>query len=109
MADELKLRRAWIELTSCTYLGVMLSLARSRYTVMVHFIFLRTHAVGIMSGTIYSTSTPDLFPNNLYHKIGWVVTILIGIHVFTGPSSRCSAYLRDKKRSIDLFLSPGAP
>ncbi|KAH7129308.1 hypothetical protein B0J13DRAFT_645138 [Dactylonectria estremocensis] len=54
--------------------AVMLSLARSRYTLALQFVFLATNAVGLLVGTIYNAQTPDLYPNNAHHKLGWVVT-----------------------------------
>ncbi|TPX09580.1 uncharacterized protein E0L32_009181 [Thyridium curvatum] len=54
--------------------SVMFSLARSRYTLLSQFVFLATNAVGLLIGMIYNGNTPDLYPNNAHHKLGWVVT-----------------------------------
>lgn len=65
-------------------LGVMLSIARSRYTLLVQFVFLALNAVGIVLATIYNASTPDMYPNNSHHKLGWVLTWVVGAQVFIG-------------------------
>lgn len=57
--------------------AVVLSLARSRYTLVLQFVFLVTNAVGLLVGTIYNAQTPDLYPNNSHHKLGWVVTGIV--------------------------------
>lgn len=78
--------------------AVMLSLARSRYTLAIQFLFLATNAIGILLSIIYNASTPDLYPNNAHHKIGWVFTwvmvaqVLLGLLAkVAGVSSRRSA------------------
>lgn len=59
----------------------MLSLAKSRYTLLAQFVFLATNALGLLLGTIYNAKTPDLYPNNAHHKIGWIITWLVSAHV----------------------------
>ena len=62
----------------------MLSIARSRYTLLVQFSFLALHAVAVLLGTVYNATTPDLYPNNAHHKIGWVLTWLVCFHIMNG-------------------------
>lgn len=62
----------------------MLSLARSRYTLPVQFLFLFANALGVLLGTIYNASTPDLYPNNAHHKLGWAVTWVASAQVVVG-------------------------
>lgn len=45
------------------------------------FVFLGTNALGLVLGTIYNASTPDLFPNNAHHRIGWIITWVISAQV----------------------------
>lgn len=54
--------------------ATMFSLARSRYTLPTQFAFLATNALGVLCSTIYNANTPDLYPNNAHHKLGWLVT-----------------------------------
>ncbi|KHE78641.1 hypothetical protein GE21DRAFT_1057557 [Neurospora crassa] len=64
--------------------GVMLSIARSRYRLLAQFAFLVTNAGGMLIGIVYNASTPDLYPNNAHHKLGWVVTWLVGAQFAIG-------------------------
>lgn len=64
--------------------GVMLSIVRARSALPVQFIFTALNALGVFLITIYNTSTPDLYPNNSHHKLGWVLTWLVGAQVVTG-------------------------
>jgi hypothetical protein len=52
----------------------MFSISRSRYSLPVQFLFLATNALGVLLITIYNASSPDLYPNNAHHKIGWILT-----------------------------------
>ncbi|QKX63374.1 uncharacterized protein TRUGW13939_10544 [Talaromyces rugulosus] len=64
--------------------AVMLSIAHSRYTIPLQFVFLAVNAVALLFGTIYNTSTPDLYENNAHHKIGWIATWVAGAQVIIG-------------------------
>src|ERR1700761_575897 len=55
-------------------LGVMVSIARSRYTILLQFCFFALHSLGMTVGTIYNANTPDLYENNAHHKMGWIFT-----------------------------------
>ncbi|KAH8657264.1 hypothetical protein BGZ61DRAFT_371541 [Ilyonectria robusta] len=61
--------------------AVMLALARSRYTLPLQSAFLATNALGLLLGTIYNAQTPDLYPNNAHHNIGWIVTWVVSAQV----------------------------
>ncbi|KAJ9134727.1 Integral membrane protein [Pleurostoma richardsiae] len=67
---------------------VMLSIARSRYTLASQFVFLVTNAIGVVFSTIYNASTPDLYPNNAHHKLGWLVTWVVSAQVVVGLLAR---------------------
>lgn len=62
----------------------MISIARSRYTLAVQFLFLITNAIGVSLITIYNASTPDFYPNNAHHKLGWILTWVISAQVVLG-------------------------
>lgn len=62
----------------------MLSIAHSRYTIPLQFLFLTVNAVAILFGIIFNTSTPDLYENNAHHKIGWIATSVVAAQVFVG-------------------------
>ncbi|KAH8887067.1 hypothetical protein GQ53DRAFT_657150 [Thozetella sp. PMI_491] len=69
---------AWVLLLP---VAVMLSLARSRYTLVSQFVFAATNGVGVLLGVIYNKNTPDLYPNNSHYKLGWILTWVIGAQV----------------------------
>lgn len=67
----------------------MFSISRSRYTSPVQFLFLATNTVGVLLVVVYNASTPDLYPNNAHHKIGWILTWVMSAQVLTGVISAC--------------------
>lgn len=62
----------------------MFSLARSRYTLALQLAFLTVNALGLIVGVIYNSSTPDLYPNNAHHKMGWMATAVVLVQTFVG-------------------------
>ncbi|KAK4240750.1 hypothetical protein C8A03DRAFT_31138 [Achaetomium macrosporum] len=77
--------------------AVMLSLARSRYALLVQFGFLVVNAGGVLLGVIYNASTPDLYPNNAHHKLGWIVTFVVSAQVVVGVLARVAGMLKREK------------
>ncbi|KAI0150649.1 hypothetical protein GGR57DRAFT_189846 [Xylariaceae sp. FL1272] len=83
-------------------IAVMLSIARSRYTLAVQFLFLLTNAIGVLVGISYNTNTPDLYPNNAHHKLGWIVTWVVSAQVFIGLVTRIAGTMnKSSTRSND--------
>ncbi|KIH88987.1 integral membrane protein [Sporothrix brasiliensis 5110] len=70
--------------------SVMLSLARSRYTLPSQLVFLAANGAGVLVSTIYNASTPDLYPNNAHHKVGWIATWVVSAQVVIGLLARVS-------------------
>lgn len=64
-----------------TAIGVMFSVARSRYALPSQFLFLVVNGLGVLCGTIYNINTPDLYENNAHHKIGWIATWIVTAQV----------------------------
>ncbi|KAI0097450.1 hypothetical protein GGR51DRAFT_578114 [Nemania sp. FL0031] len=73
--------------------AVMLSIARSRYTLAAQFLFLLTNAIGVLVGIVYNANTPDLYPNNAHHKLGWLVTWVVGAQVLVGLVGRVAGMM----------------
>ncbi|KAI1608511.1 hypothetical protein EDD36DRAFT_101565 [Exophiala viscosa] len=71
---------AWVFLLP---LGVMFSIARSRLAFPVQLLFCVTNALGLLLGTVYNVKTPDLYPNNAHHTIGWVASWIISVQILT--------------------------
>jgi hypothetical protein len=86
--------------------GVMLSISRSRYRFLVQFTFLAVNAVGVLLVTIYNASTPDLYPNNAHHKLGWVSTCVAGAQVFLGMLSAYAERKPQGKREEQASFIP---
>jgi hypothetical protein len=68
-------------------IGVCFSISRSRYSLPTQFLFLAANAIGILVITIYNANTPDLYPNNAHHKLGWWLTWIVNAQVLTGVVS----------------------
>ena len=84
--------------------GVMLSIARSRYSLPVQFLFLALNTVGILLATVYNARTPDLYPNNAHHKLGWVVTWVVGAQIVLGVISAYKGRRDGKREERAAFI-----
>ncbi|EXJ90024.1 hypothetical protein A1O3_03092 [Capronia epimyces CBS 606.96] len=62
-------------------IGVVFSVARSRFALPVQFLFLILNGLGVLFGTVYNINTPDLYENNAHHKIGWIATWVVTAQV----------------------------
>lgn len=71
----------------------MFSIARSRYTLPTQFVFLATNAIGVVVGAVYNAKTPDLYPNNAHHKLGWLVTWVACAQVLVGLVGRVAGVM----------------
>ncbi|KAI1175323.1 hypothetical protein F4777DRAFT_337588 [Nemania sp. FL0916] len=78
--------------------AVMLSIARSRYTLAAQFLFLLANAIGVLTGIVYNANTPDLYPNNAHHKLGWLVTWVVGAQVLVGLVGRVAGFMSTSSR-----------
>ncbi|KAF4463578.1 YTP1 [Fusarium albosuccineum] len=88
--------------------AVVLSLARSRFTLPAQFVFLATNAVGLVLGVVYNAQTPDLYPNNAHHKIGWIATWVVSAQVLVSAVGWVAGALRGNDKKLgserDAFL-----
>lgn len=55
----------------------MFSIVRSNLAFIAHVLFLTIHALAIVLAFAYNSQTPDLYPNNAHHKIGWIITFVV--------------------------------
>ena len=69
----------------------MFSISKSRYTLLLQLLFLIANGIGLLVGTVYNSQTPDLYPNNSHHKVGWAIAwiacawVLISfVNLYTG-------------------------
>jgi hypothetical protein len=72
----------------------MFSLARSRYTLVAQFVFLAANALALVLGISYNAQTPDLYPNNAHHKIGWIATWIVSAQVLISLVGRVAGTAR---------------
>lgn len=82
-------------------IAVMFSLVKSRYTLTTQFVFLAFNGLGILLATIYNVSTPDLYPNNVHHKIGWVITWAVSAHVLVSLVGYVSGVVSGENQRSD--------
>ncbi|KAI1412689.1 hypothetical protein F5Y13DRAFT_162494 [Hypoxylon sp. FL1857] len=82
-------------------IAVMFSIARSRYTLAIQFLFLCTNALGLLLGITYNANTPDLYPNNAHHKLGWLVTWVVSAQVVISLVGRVAGVM--SKSSAQKF------
>ncbi|KAK0101534.1 hypothetical protein ONS95_006700 [Cadophora gregata] len=84
-------------------ISVMFSISRSRFSLPSQIIFLAVNAIGLFLATIYDASTPDLYPNNAHHKIGWVLTWMMSAQVVMGV---IQVYARKDRRLATAEFTP---
>ncbi|KAL9003487.1 MAG: hypothetical protein Q9188_003644 [Gyalolechia gomerana] len=70
--------------------AVMLSVARSRLTPAIQLGFLSLNSLGLLFGLIYNHKTPDLYEENLHHKLGWAVTFILFSQFVVGLLKFCT-------------------
>ena len=61
--------------------SIMLIISRSKFRLPVQFSFLVLNAIGVFASIIYNANTPDLYPGNAHHSLGWVVTWIVGVQM----------------------------
>ena len=83
--------------------GVVLSIANSRSALAVQLSFLLLDAAGLIFGTVYDRHTPDLYPSNVHHNLGWILTVIMGVHVGMGVLLRTMALKRSRERESSSF------
>ncbi|KAF5677284.1 YTP1-like protein [Fusarium heterosporum] len=82
-------------------IAVMFSLANSRFTLPTQLVFLAFNSLGILLSVIYNSQTPDLYPDNVHHKIGWIVTWVVVAQVLVSAVGCISGALGSKREKLD--------
>ncbi|KAE9964492.1 hypothetical protein BLS_008278 [Venturia inaequalis] len=80
-------------------LSIMLSIAKSRFTIPSQATFLVLNALGLFLGTVYNANTPDLYANNAHHKMGWIFTWLALAWTIMGIVNIYGKYVTDRRQS----------
>lgn len=52
----------------------MLTIARSKLSLPIQVTFFIVNSVGVIPAIIYNSKTPDLYPHNAHHSVGWLLT-----------------------------------
>ncbi|KFZ02629.1 hypothetical protein V500_00060 [Pseudogymnoascus sp. VKM F-4518 (FW-2643)] len=55
-------------------IAVMLSISRSRLNLLAQSGFFIINSGGVILAMLYNSRTPDLYPHNAHHTIGWLLT-----------------------------------
>ncbi|KAH0283699.1 hypothetical protein KCU62_g8820, partial [Aureobasidium sp. EXF-3399] len=63
--------------------AVVFSVARSRFTTPAQFAFLAVNRLGLFTSIIYNAKTPDFYPGNAHHKMGWAVSWIATVWFLT--------------------------
>ncbi|KAL9603672.1 MAG: hypothetical protein Q9219_000991 [cf. Caloplaca sp. 3 TL-2023] len=71
-------------------IAVVLSVVRSRLASATQIAFFGLNGLGLLVGTIYNSKTPDLYENNLHHKLGWAITWILLAHIVVGLLRLCT-------------------
>ncbi|KKA27198.1 hypothetical protein TD95_002099 [Thielaviopsis punctulata] len=74
--------------------AVMFSIARSRFTIVSQLVFGALNALGVFIAIGYNASTPDLYPNNAHHKLGWIVTVTLTTQFAIGIVGKLAGVLQ---------------
>ncbi|KAH0565643.1 hypothetical protein GP486_000952 [Trichoglossum hirsutum] len=69
----------------------MLSIAQSHIHTPMQTIFLLFNVLGVVLGAIYNAKTPEFYPNNSHHKLGWALTWVVVVYMLMGLLSKHSA------------------
>lgn len=92
----------------------MLSLAKSRYTLVSRLCFLAVNALGLVLGTLYDAKTPDLYPSNVHGKVGWILTLILSVQALMSLVNRAARAIADRpprllSETLALVQPPRGP
>ncbi|PWW74944.1 hypothetical protein C7212DRAFT_358750 [Tuber magnatum] len=82
---------AWIIILP---IAVVLAIASSRYHLPAQFLFLIIHSFGVFLSILYNSATPDLYPNNSHHKLGWAIIWILAAQCILGVLGRAVRFAR---------------
>ncbi|EWC45564.1 hypothetical protein DRE_05422 [Drechslerella stenobrocha 248] len=85
--------------------SIVFAVARSNLHVPAQFVFLVANGLAIFLAVVYNAQTPDLYPANAHHRMGWVaVAILVaqttvGV-IFSVAKSRDAVSIKAEDSSL---------
>lgn len=87
-------------------IGVMFSIAQSRYTFLSQILFAALNGAGVLLATIYNAQTPDLYPNNAHHKLGWLLTWVVTAQIMLGVITTYARRHSSGRKSAEIPFIP---
>ena len=90
--------------------AVVLAIAGSRYHFPTQLLFLIIHGFGVFFSILYNSATPDLYPNNSHHKLGWAIVWILAVQCILGVLgrtirfARCTGTLGGTKEETSGFI-----
>ncbi|CUS08126.1 unnamed protein product [Tuber aestivum] len=91
-------------------IAVVLAIAGSRYHLPAQLLFLAIHGFAVFLSILYNSATPDLYPNNSHHKLGWAITwilaaqCILGVLGRTVRMARCTGNLGGTREQTSGFI-----
>ncbi|KJZ75649.1 hypothetical protein HIM_04806 [Hirsutella minnesotensis 3608] len=64
--------------------AVMLSIAKSRFTLGSQYAFLAVNTLGLVFGALYGAETPNLYPNHAHGKVAWIASAVFAVQAVIG-------------------------
>ncbi|KAJ6264661.1 hypothetical protein Dda_0810 [Drechslerella dactyloides] len=64
--------------------SIMFAVAKSNLHIPVQLVFLAVNGFAIFLSVIYNAQTPDLYPANAHHRMGWVVVAVLTAQTAVG-------------------------
>ncbi|KAF6841547.1 integral membrane protein [Colletotrichum musicola] len=65
-------------------------------------VFLAINALGAVLGAVYNANTPDLYPGNAHHKLGWLMIWVVSAQVMISLLGRLVGGLNGDSRNIHV-------
>ncbi|KAF3934270.1 hypothetical protein ABW19_dt0201896 [Dactylella cylindrospora] len=65
-------------------MSIMFAVAKSKLHIPVQFVFLVVNGFAIFLSVIYNAQTPDLYPANAHHRMGWVAVAILTAQTVVG-------------------------
>ncbi|KAK6509302.1 hypothetical protein TWF481_004059 [Arthrobotrys musiformis] len=64
--------------------SIMFAVAKSNLHIPVQFAFLAINGFAIFLSILYNAQTPDLYPANAHHRMGWVAVAILTVQTAVG-------------------------
>ncbi|KAK6363071.1 hypothetical protein TWF730_000517 [Orbilia blumenaviensis] len=64
--------------------SIMFAVAKSNLHIPVQFVFLAINGFAIFLSILYNAQTPDLYPANAHHRMGWVAVAILTVQTAVG-------------------------